>query len=397
MHMEMGPNQGNQPVVPARTEPLDAAPVHIQPTPAADPSLEGTTLGMRAVLSLADFRSCRNLSEISERYKQTGFTFSNQAELLQQIAKDWNHAREAAIKTARSSPLPSEFPVDRLTVDGKNYALLGILHSVAAHPDSIVLLRTTLNEFPFPLAEQNLGILNFGLHSSGLDIPDHHTEGMLAAVLQNEVNSFKFFVRTFREASPKRAAARRAAETQPSNAETELGKHFGRFQSALGIRNPIAEQFSRDLLFIPVDLMFEPTPTGVRVELMEQNGQRLPRTTARSAYMAEFLRQFNPEQALRHLRDHVPEEVLTRAYQETAFVCGKGHVEEIRYFLENGVKDSRIRNAAIRDAQLLNDDLRAFLESITRRERTIRNIGFALAIGKGLALGGAVAGIIQLL
>lgn len=367
----------------------------IGPTAASDTSLSGDAIGLRPTLSLAEFRACPNLAAIRVRYESAGLVFRDEASLLERVATDWRLLRNNLLIASQSTPLPSEFPVEKVVLNGRNCSLVGILHSISAHPDATILMRKFLAQHPFPLTEQNLGILNYGLHSGGLDIPDQHAQGVWATVIANEIHT----LRTWRLAAKRMFSSLTTSTAEGASApgpETEEGKGLGNLQRALGVRNELVGSFSRALLFTPPDLMFEQLPTAVSLELKEKRGERLGRSVIRSAYMAEFLRNYNPELALREMKGALPAELFAKASSEIVFLCGAAHVEEIKYFLAHGVRDANIRELAQRDANLLNTDVPAFIDSVVRRERSIQALGYGLAIAKGVGLAAAITGAIRL-
>src|SRR5690606_41390350 len=94
--------------------------------------------------------------------------------------------------------------------------------------------------------------------------------------------------------------------------------------------------------------------------------------------------------ALRAAQDQLGDEVFQRATAERVIVCGKAHVEEIRYFLKNGVADARVRERAARDAALLNENPEAFAQFVSRRISMESGLALGIAAAKGLAAGGLV-------
>lgn len=365
--------------------------------PPVDPhTLAAESMPQVPVVHWKDLIAAPDLDAVRALYSAGARTFDSEAALVAQLQIDWRVWRNAEVARAIKAPLPTEYPDVSAIVDGKPRTLVGIVHTLQGDPDVYGLQRKKLARYPLLLAEQHLGFGNFRLHSSGMEIPDHFAHGIPRAVLADEVSRWSRMANDLKRIIKSTLRRNTAEETIASSPETEAGKSIALIQRGQFKRDATLSGLARMALRMPVDLLVNDLPTGPRIDLATRGGTKLDRNAARSAYMAEFLRFYDPEQTLATLPSSVQLPPGTDP-KHAAFVCGAAHVQEILFFWEHGVKDERISQRARRDAALLSSNPALFVDKMERMKRDAFLMGMGLTVVEFGAVFGAVSLITSLL
>ncbi len=341
--------------------------------------------------------SCHELCEISHwdelrnLYSTKGYAGSSDEDLLTLAKKDWSLIKETLREQALANDLPIEFPYRSIQIGEKKISIFGIVHSLAMHPDVMVLLAKSLAKHPILLAEQGLGQVVLPLYSHGLDLPDHFARGVINSVVNFELRQLqgiKFWIKkklnASRIASGLREFKNRGFGNYTSTSNPEA-KAFETFQRQHNHQDESMKIFSRMALSLPGDFIQE---IPANIELARKHHLRIPYSDieARSAYMAEFIRYWDPVITLANHSSKNEGETLTDIVNNISIVCGQAHQPEIEFFLRNGSQEQKVIDLARKHAQVLEQKGVDGLVSIHQRNQALfwtLETPFSIAKGAG--------------
>jgi hypothetical protein len=325
------------------------------------------------IASYDELRSVGSWADVKAMYSAKGHAGASDEQYLALVKSDWVLLGQRLVKKALQSPLPAEFPHESVDVGGKKIDVVGIWHTLAAHPDVLVLLRQKFMNYPLLLAEQNLGVMNFGMHSHGLDIPDHFARGVLPVVGEMEKRqlrdvkqwiSRKLHFRRVKTSIREVVGEDFLAPTDPA------ARELGQLQKRVGIQDDTIMTLSRMGLMVPGDRGQE---LPANIELAYKHEKNLPYTMiqARSAFMAEFLRRWDVAATLKTFDRTFSAEEIAQMSAVKSFVCGQAHQPEVVFFLKYGSKDDRVTARAHRAADALSEQGPSGLIDIHRRNKAL--------------------------
>ncbi len=272
----------------------------------------------------------KSTAEAESRLEKAGLKFNNRKELLSLLGERWCCFRNEFLpkimteQIAEPSYFPEELPHLEVLIAQQPCKIYGVVHDLRAGTEYLRLVHRTIKNNQNWLVEQSIPkvlLLLPELNSSeNVELPDHLV---------------------------------------PNTRIKDLTKAYSK-GVAMGFSLPLAflfirylppllqqqEKQTRNLASFTLGYGLELTnalcrnPLPYYAELEEKGSETKPKYNPRqqrSGYMAEFLRQWKTEQ---------PRNILT----------GAAHAVEIRYFVENGVKDQRIVEMAHRHAEIAQND-----------------------------------------
>jgi len=279
------------------------------------------------VLSYIEIMSVDSIDDLIKLYTAKGIIFPRKKAFLSQLGQDWDLEGKRLYAENIRQELDS-LPSLEVCVDGCTYGLYGIAHDYVLGQDYRELVDGTIkNTSGHWLFEQGLGEF-IKKDDSIVDIPDLAVIGFKTLF----IDRFKLGI------SPLLIPL--------------LIAHYSRTQ------NTIREHISN--LFVEPETFHE-LPSYVEIEL-KKGKEDVCQT--RSAYQAEFMKHYFPG-------------------ERKNFLCGAMHPAEVKYFLENGVENERIKSLAIRHAKQLMDspeDVKIYKEGNLRFE-----LGYSLGLISGLS------------
>lgn len=332
------------------------------------------------VLPLEPLSTVTSLEHAKQLYAEVGMQFGTIDALVRQIKIDWGYGARLLLKRADQLGLPEEYPATSCSIDGEQYNLVGMVHSLSTFADVRGLLLRRLANMGTHLAEQNLGLLNLGMHSQGLDIPDHFARGFWRDLLFREQSLFgsaytaiRLKALNFREKLP---------ALRPS---TELGGKIEELERKYRLpgQDPTLARISVLLLHAQADIM-SPLPAAIRLDLKHQREKAYTFNEARSAYQAEFLRAWKPAETFRGDRAQMTEAQWATLTGSKGFLCGHAHTAEVEFFLRHGSREPAVTLRAQRDAAMLNRDVQEYMKAIALRTALA---GFVTAVGNAAVVG----------
>lgn len=341
--------------------------------------METESLTKRPIVSFNELKTTGSVAALLALYDGKGRRFKTTEDALETAKKDWRMLCNLEYARAVREPVPTNYPVTKVTLDGFNISIVGIVHSMFAAPDLLVLYRKEVAKYPLLLTEQNLGMRYYSLYSEGLDIPDHFAQGMLHLWK----NDMRDMVRAPLQALRAIAARirQRHHKTERRAPETAEGKILAAFLESAGFsRDAATERASAAILHLSGSIV-EQLPAAIDIDYRHLNNMPYTDSQARSAYMAEFLRAWRPDQMRGLNLSQIPASEHSNILSSKAFLCGKGHEDEIPFFLRNGCRDASIVRRAQRDAAILQsgvDKHFAHMASLERRRQAL-NIATALS------------------
>lgn len=281
----------------------------------------------------------KSIDELIDLCGKNGHHFSSEDALITILRSKWAWMKARMEK--KNEPSENFFPGKKLPslgvmMDGTTYSIYGIIHDQKCGEDYINLINQTVSSEGNWLIEQNLKkIVGF---SNGTEILDHAAapdpvydpkRNYLLGVLLGTL-ALPFFSGV--------AVSKRMRRTYISYRKRE--KEVFQTLAQKSITEPL-ELFSQSL-----DL-----PYYIDLELRERHSPaKYTDLQRRSAYQAEFLRLWHPQQCK----------------QEKNILVGAAHAPEIFYFLRNGVKDQKMTDLAGKHARLLNEDPERYAARVRR-------------------------------
>ncbi len=334
--------------------------------PASAPHVERTAAaenrrdtGSGSIVPADALRQVTSLEDLGRLYLDREREFKTTEELIDLVRQDWQiHARrwqrDSLQEKETFKPL-----IERITVDGKDCVLMGVVHSHVMGFEYIKELMDVVTKNPFWLSEHKL-TAEF-LPIPILEIPDHAADGFLPRLL-------RFQKRTF-ITMPLRALQSRI--------------RMGRARPGEG--SVSHQDLVRSLANMPPEALSD-LPANIDILWREKSGLPLNECQRRSAFQAAFLRTWNPQgwPEAQALREQAPEAIKAR-WNEKAIMVGAGHVPEIAYFLKHGIPDKRIERLAVKQAELLNESVEKYVRFLARQESLFQVASYAasMAIGAG--------------
>lgn len=283
-------------------------------------------MGNETVLEFDEIVSVNKIDDLVRLYSQKGLSFENQDKFLDQLSKDWGSEVDRLEDLAKSMPIPQKLPSLDLTLDGANYGIFGVTHDFTNGSRYRRLVSDAVNGRQNWLYEHGIGFF-FKKENGSVEIPDCSVNEFWTTFKEGLISGI---------ALPLFSAYMVSRYIRPSKtSENDLLK-----------------------LNVPAEAR-EKLPAYVSLQLKEEMGKPYSRREARSGYHAEFLRAYKPD-------------------EDKNFLCGAAHTPEIKHFLINGVKDSRIVDLAHSHAEILVNDPEK-LHSI--QNKTSAKEGLAISSG----------------
>ncbi len=295
----------------------------------------------------------RSTREVETRLREQGLDFQNRTELFSLLQKRWGSLKESmreeydSISSNSDFSLPSELPSLEVSINQQPCKIYGLIHDLAAGEEYLSLIYKTVAQRQYWLMEQYIPSVMFILSAISstekIELPDH------LAPRSKEKDLLKAYLRGLTTGVALPFAL-------------PFVKHLGR-RHKQRIKNLVRFTFDPGLEMINA---LARTDLPYYADLEEKgNGKKATYNPnqQRSAYMAEFLRYWKPEQ---------PRNILT----------GAAHAAEIRYFIEQGVKEQRIVEMAQEHAEVAENDPLKFAMIVRRsKQRTFteaqcRGLGF---------------------
>ena len=231
--------------------------------------------------------------------------------------------------------------------------------------------------------------MNGGIHSHGIDIPDHYVRGILYSVMQHEWGQVRAVINWVRRKVFQLRAKKPVRETVNEgilDAQLPGAKKIAELQQQTGHHDDLYRFFSRMSLMLPGD-WGQPLPANVDLAFRHDKGLSYSMIQARSAYMAEFLKHWDIERTLSNCGQAMsPSDIATLAAKK-GFLCGHGHQPGIIFFLKSGVRDRAVAERARADAELLNSKGPAALVALYQRKtKQFRACDLPFVVAKGLSI-----------
>ncbi len=258
------------------------------------------------VLSLEEITSVSTIAALQELYSQRGVDFAeDEQKFLDRIKADWRMIQRHERSRAQETPPSDEVPF--IQIDSVRARIYGVRHTFTSGARYRDIVTETVGTGKGWVHEAYLEQYFPLIRST--QIPDYAANTTAATFAAGFKLGLYFPAGLFYSL---RASAR------PKEASSNALKRFN----------------------IPLELYnWGPYPTFVDLELAERNGLAMSHPTKRSAYMAEFIRAWEPKDV----------------EFKNALVGGM-HAPEIKYFLEHPSSNIRLVDSAHQYAELLNRD-----------------------------------------
>lgn len=291
----------------------------------------------------------KSTAEAEIRLEEGGLKFNSRNELLSLLGQRWCGFRDEFLPRIMASeiPEPSSFPKElphlEVLIAQQPCKIYGVVHDLRTGTDYLRLVDRTIRNNQDWLVEQGIPKVLSGLlelnFPKDVELPDH-------------------LVPNTRIKDLTKAYSKGVAMGFSLPLILPLTLFLGRY---LPLMNQQEERQKRNLVLFTLGYGLELTnalyknPLPYYAELEEKGREKKPKYNPRqqrSGYMAEFLRQWKTEQ---------PRNILT----------GAAHAAEIRYFVENRVKDQRIVEMAHKHAEIAQTDPEEFATILNKgKQRT---------------------------
>jgi len=287
-------------------------------------------------VSLEQINNARSIEELIRLYESQGYSFARESDLLDVLLPDWKEHQKNGF-SKRNSPPPEKIPPLEVTVENTTYRIFGIVHSDGIiKPDEQYreLLRKSLADEELLFCEQNLP-RDLNLTKEHIEILDHGVSPdlqWLKFIMSFKIGLFGPLI---------------LALTPVYLAKKKVFPFVSRKQQVkMALSAYIPQTYDPQMLA----LIGHNLPPAMEIELQER-GEKIRYTPdkRRSAYQAEFVRHAD----VGNIR---------------TIVVGAAHAWEIKYFLEDGVKNQKIIERAAAHAARLREDRERY-QSLVRKTK----------------------------
>ena len=310
-----------------------------------------------------DIISAYSLDHLVQIYSERGHSFKDEKDFLRNLDKNWNSESRRIFESQPETIIKVDrLPSVDVVVDGAVCNIYGIIHNDFRFSNKYFnIVRDTIESQPNLLFEQNVGkfLFPFVNPTSGIEVPDHRLRSNFdeagsffmsgirqSLMAQLRVISLPFYLTAQVTGAWKYIApiVQRINERQKQIKRDKTSKHnlkislYSTKIANLTLRGEYPVLNSKFEGISYEKNRYTLYPTYISLELAQRPSKpRYVDCAKRSAYLAEFLRAWKPG-------------------EDKSMVVGSGHVMEIKYFLEQGVKDARITDLANQHLDILTSD-----------------------------------------
>ena len=279
-----------------------------------------------------------SIDQLRNLYDDCGYYFSSEKQFLHFLKGDWKEKTSCELRELKTDSKKVK-PLE-VIVDGVTHNIYGIIHSKATGVEYISRVNNAINPEENWLFEQNLQKY-FTFPSNAVEVPDHI------------IRPWSIFRSSFKNGA-----------LLPINLPIYFVlKYPGRKLRDFTLK--LIKDAAIKLLDHHPEVISKNYPSYIKIELNErQNPAGYNSIQTRLAYQAEFMKAWKKGE---------PKHILV----------GLRHAPEIKYFLEQGVKNQKIVDAAQSHVELLETDPEKF-SNLVKRARLGSNINSVLGLTSGL-------------
>lgn len=301
-----------------------------------------------APVTLEEINNAGSIDELVRLYGSRGHSFSNEEEFLIKLRQDWEGFREDVL-TNRKKPIAEEILPLEVAADGQEFRIYGVAHftgpSSNFDEEYYNVLKRSIYPLENALTEQYLDdYLQLGRAIHFCDI-----KGMeLVPMLERRLSPFQDHLESFGVGLFGTVSMLFSPLLIPLILREKYVESV-RIRKEASIKRKVDEVIQ--MILDPGTMrLTHNLPPEVEMELAARK-KRYSGDQKRSAYMAEFAKRCSTVKGTKNI------------------ITGARHAWEIKYFLQNEIRDDKVIEA-------VNSDL-AVLETGTERYEIHRNVAYS--------------------